>query len=300
MVHSLPVAACLKRGRPGIEVLWLVSPRFAPVVELCSSVDQVLLKPKKLLDLPAVVRQAGPFDLALDVQGLFVSGLAVGLSRAPLRYGYHWQREFSGLFSRKVLPDPTSFHVVDQYMDVARAAGGQGEQAEFCLSPRAEDVERMRQVLREAGWQGGPFVACNPGTAWATKCWPVERFAQLAQQLDEKGVQTGFLGAKPERERFEQIRALASCPVLDLVEKTNIGELIAMISLAAAHVGGDTGSTHIAAALSVPAVGLYSITNPLRTCPYGQIDRCLYDPRGMDRIDAQPVATLVCDALGLE
>jgi len=54
--------------------------------------------------------------------------------------------------------------------------------------------------------------------------------------------------------------------------------------LAVAHVGGDTGSTHIAAALGIPAVGLYSITRPVRSCPYGQIERCLYEPRGLKYI----------------
>ena len=60
--------------------------------------------------------------------------------------------------------------------------------------------------------------------------------------------------------------------------KANIEPVTAEVALklgrAAAHVGGDTGSTHIAAALDKPAVGLYSITRPQRSCPYGQIDRC--------------------------
>jgi ADP-heptose:LPS heptosyltransferase len=74
-----------------------------------------------------------------------------------------------------------------------------------------------------------------------------------------------------------------------LAGRTTIGDLIGLLSLSAVHVGGDTGSTHLAAALGVPAVGLYSMTSPKRSCPYGQISRCLYEPAGLDRIPVPAV-----------
>ena len=64
-----------------------------------------------------------------------------------------------------------------------------------------------------------------------------------------------------------------------------------------AHVGGDTGSTHLAAAMGVPAIGLYSLTSPKRSCPYGKFSRCLYEPRGLDQIRVEDVLCKVKEAL---
>ena len=65
-----------------------------------------------------------------------------------------------------------------------------------------------------------------------------------------------------------------------MIGKTNIPELAALVSLCDAHVAGDTGSTHLAAALDKPAFGVYMLTRPERTGPYGQLHRCrTLDPK---------------------
>ena len=96
----------------------------------------------------------------------------------------------------------------------------------------------------------------------------------------------------------KDIGAAVEGDYVDLTGKTTVAELIAVISLAEAHVGGDTGSTHIAAGLAVPAIGLYSATRPERSCPYGQIDRCIFRPEGLDKIEASDVFSLVQEAIG--
>jgi len=286
VVCTLPVASALKKGFPGCEIVWACDPRFSSIVECCPSVDQVIVvKPGFKKKTWPVFDQ--PFDVALDMQGLLKSALVVWRAKAPKKMGYHWQREGAFLFSSRVVPDPTSLHVVDQYVDVARAAGGQAHRAEFNLVPKPEDLEAMRTKLDERK-VGERFVIVNPGAAWATKRWPSEHCAQLADFLHEKCVDTVLIGSKGEKVLGDSIRALTP-NTKDMAGETNIRQLIALISLSSAHVGGDTGSTHIAAALNVPAIGLYSITRPERSGPYCQISRCHYDPQGLSHIRPEPV-----------
>ncbi|HVL40143.1 MAG TPA: glycosyltransferase family 9 protein, partial [Fimbriimonadaceae bacterium] len=91
-------------------------------------------------------------------------------------------------------------------------------------------------------------------------------------------------------------RSCRTAPAM-LAGQTTIRELIALLSLAEAHVGGDTGSTHLMAALGRPAIGLYSITRPQRSCPYGQIERCLYDPQALAAIHPEAVMAKLEQAL---
>src|SRR5262249_59678392 len=57
-----------------------------------------------------------------------------------------------------------------------------------------------------------------------------------------------------------------------LSPKTTIGDLVVLARGAALMVSGDTGPTHIAAAIGTPIVGLYGPTRPVRNGPLSPFD----------------------------
>lgn len=296
-VCTLPVAAAIKSSFPDSVITWAVDPRFAGIIECSKAVDEIVrvkpgFAPKSWPSVP------GDFEYALDMQGLSKSGLVVARAKAKHKLGYHWQRELAPFFSSKVLPDPTSLHVVDQYVDVARYIGAQADVADFQMYPLEEDRTKMQSLLAENGITGA-FVIANAGAGWVTKRWPGEHYARLAELLAEKGIQFALLGGKAagDVEAAESVVSESKVPIVNLLGKSSVRELVALISLANAHVGGDTGSTHVAAALGVPAIGLYSITKPERSCPYGQIHRCHYDPDSLSNIDPVNVFGTVWEAI---
>jgi ADP-heptose:LPS heptosyltransferase len=278
VVHTLPVAVALKRSDPQGEIVWMVDAPFREIVDRCPAVDVVVVRDKAPRSALRQARGLGPFDLALDMQGLLKSALVVASARARRRLGYHWQREGSRLASSPVLPDPGSVHVVDQYVDVARAAGAEADRAEWGLAPTDEDLAQAKLALKEAGWAGEPIVAMNAGAGWATKRWHPREFAGLARHLAKNGLATAFLGAPGERGVWDSVAAHDPGPALDLIGRTSVGALVGLVSMAEAHVGGDTGSSHIAAALGKPAFSVFTLTRPERSCPYGQLSRC-FDAR---------------------
>jgi lipopolysaccharide heptosyltransferase I len=284
VVCSLPAAVALRSSYPDSEIVWCVDKRFAGIVELCGSVDRVVVWPKSSGEQKPILRELGEFDAAFDLQGLMKSALIVGRCKANRKLGYHWQREGSWLFSQRVLPDKSSLHVTDQYVDVVRAFGAECERAEFSLKPNESDVAKVRSLL-----PGGEIVVCNAGAGWASKRWPAAHFAALANALHSEGKRVAFVGAESDRGVFEEVKRAGATNAFDLIGRTNVKELVALISIAKAHVGGDTGSTHIAAALGTTAVGLYSITRPERSCPYGQRHNTLYDQAGLDKITPDQV-----------
>ena len=153
------------------------------------------------------------------------------------------------------------------------------------MVPLGTDKESVKSLLKSVGIEG-PFVVMNAGAGWASKRWLPAHFGMLAEMLAAKGVQSVLIGGKApaDIEAAEQVISASTVPIVSLLGKTTVRELIALISLGNGHVGGDTGSTHIAAALGVPAIGLYSITKPARSCPYGQIHRCHYSEIGLNEI----------------
>lgn len=265
----------MKSLDPTAEVVWAVDKRFAGVPKLCGSIDHVIELDGSVGSWGRQVRALGKFDFALDMQGLAKSAWVVANAKAGRKLGYHWQREGSALASGKVWPDPTSLHVVDQYIDVARAAGATVGTATFDLNPAEEDIEVMSERLVDAGWDGtSKIVLCNAGAGWATKRWAPENFAFVAEKVREAGGQVAFLGTEGDRPAYAAVQEADKGETIDMLGKSNVRQLVALVSLSSVHLAGDTGSTHIAAALGKPAVGVYTLTNPVRCCPYLQFDRC--------------------------
>lgn len=254
--------------------MWLCDHRFADLPRGCRHVNQVVEIPKEIRDWRPAIHGLGKFDAAFDLQGLLKSAIPVALSHSDAKFGYHWQREGSWLFSSAVLPRPTSIHVVDQYIDVTAPAGGDLGPADFGLRPTSDALESITAKLEKRGWNGNPTAVFNCGAGWSTKRWPAESYARLADFLAELGLPIIFVGTAKESEIVHGVQAHMNGDSISMAGETSISELVALLSLAKMHVAGDTGSIHIAAALGTACVGIYTLTNPARSCPYGQLERC--------------------------
>lgn len=290
VVHALPVSAVLKRSFPHLQVTWITEERCAEMVTGNPYVHDVLTIPGKAwrhgMWSPRVWREvrqmvdllrAHRFQMTIDLQGLLKSAVVAWLTGAPTRIGYHWQREGAWLFNRVVPKEPTSVHVVQEYLDVARFLGAETEPVEFPLYIPPEADERVRLLLQGEGISSADgFISINPSAGRAFKRWRIERWAELITLIDQRHhLPVVLVGSKADRPLAEDIRARTSVPFVDTVGKTNLKELSAILRRSLLHICGDTGSAHISAALGTPVIGLYGPTNHLRTSPYGQEHRII-------------------------
>lgn len=284
VVCGTAAATAIKQADPSGEIVWMVDKRFRGIVDCCRSVDQVVVAEKRPRALYDQVKNLGAFDYAFDLQGLLKSSLPVHWATANKKFGYHWQREGARFLIPQVVPDKDSIHIVDQLVDCVRASGlpvSDGP-ASFDLAAWPEDVEKMLGVLCEAGRRvGRPLVLMNAGAGWATKRWSPENFAALTNTLHQHDIDVAYLGTEADRSAFEEVAMRCASRPIDLLGKSSVRELVALVGMADLHVAGDTGSTHLAAALGRPCIGLYTLTRPERCCPYGQITTS----RSIDRED---------------
>jgi hypothetical protein len=158
VVHALPVSAALKRSFAHLQITWIVEERCAEMVTGNPYLHEVLTIPGKAwrhgawhprtwqeVQRIVGVLRSRHFQLTIDLQGLLKSAVVAWLTGAPVRIGYHWQREGAWLFNRVVPKEPSSKHAVQEYLDVARYLGAETEPVEFPLF-----------IPREAEEQGLP------------------------------------------------------------------------------------------------------------------------------------------------
>jgi heptosyltransferase-1 len=266
VLHALPAVACLKRSFPDSRLIWVIAPKWVPLLDANPYVDEVLpFNRKRLRDLSRAIRtlRALKPDLAVDFQGLLQSAMVARLAR-PRRFvgfGKKSARERLACRLYKSRVEPSATHVVDRNMELAASCGARRECIEFPI-PAGVSEGRL---------PGGRFVLASPFAGWPGKQWPLSYYGQLAKLLAERRI-TLVTNVTPER-----ASDLAGIPNLQ-THVSSIAGLIDATRRAAGIVGLDSGPLHLAAALGKPGVALYGPTDPARNGPYGSTIRMLRAP----------------------
>jgi ADP-heptose:LPS heptosyltransferase len=158
-------------------------------------------------------------------------------------------------------------HVVDINLGLLSVLGITAPAREFPIG--AIDSAAARSAREQAG---GAYALLNPGAAWPNKRWPAERFAAIATELRARhGLMSVVLWGPGEEALAKAVAASANGAAI-VSAKTTIADLVALARGAVLMVSGDTGPTHIAAALGTPIVGIYGPTRPARNGPMSPLD----------------------------
>ena len=308
VVHAIPVAAALRRAFPAARIDWLVSAKHREILDLVPVIDRRLV----INDRPSTLRepQGRPehgrratgsgrggtassgtsliaaigelrrsrYDVAIDLQGLIKSAVLARASGAPRVVGFSWRyaRERVARLFYTAAYDPgrgglfdarETRHVVDINLGLLSVLGITGAAREFPIDDVDSDAARL--VRQQAG---GRYALLNPGAAWPNKRWPPSRLAAIATELRARhGLMSVVLWGPGEEPLAAEVVA-ASGGAAVMSPKTSIADLVALARRASLMVSGDTGPTHIAAALGTPLVGIYGPTRPARNGPMSPID----------------------------
>jgi len=279
VVHALPFLAAIRRRWPEASITWVINRGLRSLVEGHPDLDEVISFDRGLIrpgptGLARLVRflldlRRHRFDLAIDLQGLFRSGLMAWSTVAKYRVGLAEAREGAILFyTHPIATGGTRLHAVDRLLRVAEALGAVTEPARFDV-PISESDRRWAKATLASHL--GPRLVVNVGARWLTKRWPPSHFAEVARRaVVENGASLIAVGASEDRPLVDELlAALAPLPCLDLCGLTSLPRLAAISAEADVFLSNDTGPLHLAAATGTKVVGVYTCTNPKRTGPYG-------------------------------
>lgn len=268
--HTLAVVQAIQRQYPDAEITWIIGKTEAMLMQDLPNVKLVPFDKKSgWKGIFTIWKQLAHkrFDFLLNMQTAFrASILSLGI-KADKKIGFNKDRarEMQWLFTNQKVEQTTSPHVLDGQMMFAKAIGVTDLTPKWQLPISMETVEKAKQWLDPMCKN----VVISPCSSKSEKDWLIERYAEIANWLIAQNINVILVGspAKRELEMTAYIQQLAP-NVQNLVGKTSLKEIAALLKLADLVISPDTGSAHIASIQGTPVIGLYAIHNPRRTAPY--------------------------------
>lgn len=280
IAHSLPVLSALRQRFPNAHISWIVNRSYAPILDGHPDLNETILFDRAALRkrwikgsvefgrfLHGLRRRQ--FDLVIDLQGLFRTGLMTLATGAAVRIGLASAREGARLSYTHSIDDRAGVtHAVDRYWRVIEALGNAPPYKTFHVPVQDDARTWARTTL--SGFPK-PWLAVGVGSRWLTKRWPPAHFAQLiARAQVEFGGTAVFVGTPEETELALQAQSLLSGPTCQLTGRTSLPQLVAVLADADVMIANDTGPLHLAVALGRPVVAPYTCTLIEKTGPYRQ------------------------------
>jgi lipopolysaccharide heptosyltransferase I len=289
IVHALPVLTALRRHLPSARIAWVVEEPYLPLLEGHPDLDEVLsvrlrtwrnrlLRPSTYHEIATFLERLQSFsaDIAFDLMGNHKSAMITALSLADRRIGltYQSRREPSSAFWLSEFVNPMKDHAVDRMLALLEALDVPPGPVDFGGSRLFRPPDATSLVNRLA--QTESSVVIHPGTAWGNKCYPPDRWGQVATILGERlQVKTSVVASPGEENLARQVVEDAAGHASE-VFAPDLHSLAELLRDAKLVLGGDTGPLHLAHALGTRVLCVMGPTDPARTGPYGSLDLALW------------------------
>lgn len=221
------------------------------------------------------------FDIVLDFSLDHWYSFYAKILGIKKRIGFNYKRRGRFLTEKIDIKGYSQKHIVGYYMLLLKIIGIRPQAGHLELFVPDADKIRAKNCLKEFGLaQDDLLIAIAPGAgaSWgqdaAFKHWPLLNFSKLIEKIViELNAKVILLGDTSERPIADAIKGLTKCNFIDLVGKTDLLQLIALISNCRLLITNDGGPMHIAVALGVKSVSIFGPVDDLVYGPYPETDR---------------------------
>lgn len=272
--HALAVVRAIQDTWPETRLTWIIGRTEAALMADIPGIEFIIFDKRQgrraYRDL-RVKLDDRRFDVALCLHASMRVNRIYRMIRTPVRLGYDRQRarDFQWLFTNRRIPAVPEQHVLDAMMSFAHYIGVPPRPLRWDIPLTNANREFARRHVGE-----GPSLVispCSTQRARNYRNWSAENYAAAANHASRRyGCRIVLTGGPSELEAGygRTISGLCGPQTVNLVGKTSLKELLAVLEAADALLCPDSGPAHMATAAGTPVIGLYATSNPARTGPY--------------------------------
>lgn len=261
----------IREAHPDDHLTLLTTPPFAPLAKASGWFDHIDTdgRPNGLMaEFRMLLRLRGEhYDRVYDLQTSSRSSAYFQLLRpGPPQ----WSGIARGCSHPHANPRRDFMHTLERQADQLKFAGIWPDAP---TEPGTAPPPDLSFMVDKAADTTLPYALLVPGGSAhrLDKRWPTGRFAQLAKELREKGLEIYVIGGPQESPLAAEIAAVAG-HIHDLTGKTDFADIARLGAGATLAVGNDTGPLHLIAAAGAPTVALFSdASDPALCAPRGKV-----------------------------
>jgi len=280
LVLMLPALKALRKATQGKKItLMIAEPKVAEIIKGENLIDEVILhdrrvsqslykKCKFILEM-----REKKFDLAIVAShtNALRGSLLTLLMGIKHRVGQDIKGQ--GLFYTTKVPFSSNLHETDGSIRIMEAMGISMAEKIPSLSLEKEDQASAISFLNSQKIESGKYLIgmhIGSGYKQTFKRWPEERFANLADMINDK-YQCNIImtGGPQEATLVKETMTLSHSKIINASGKLTIGQTASLIEKCDLFISNDSGLAHIAAAVNTPLIVLFGLTNINRIAPKG-------------------------------
>ena len=273
-----PALRALKIAYPQSHLALLIRPLVADLMATHPYVNEVIVDSKgkgfnrlhSFYKSVSEIRRWG-FNLAVVLHPTsFRNALIPFLAGIPERIGSNVSGR--GILLTQTCTDQTDLHEIHRYLRVLELIDIHEPNAKLEFWHTDADRHAARQILAAHGISPKErLIGVNLGTTWRTKRWSLENFAAVITQVQKRFEARILLtGSTTEIPLGEALAQTTQVETINLIGKTTLLQLGALIESCDLYLTCDSGPMHIAAAVGTPTIALFGPTSPIRHGPYGE------------------------------
>ncbi len=273
--HALAVIRRLQDNWPDTRITWIIGKTEASLMEEVQDVDMIVFDKSRGRQAYDDVRsqlEGRRFDVALCMHASMRINLLCRSLPADVRLGFDRARarDFQWLFTNRRIPAAVGEHALEAMMGFATAIGAEPTELRWDL-PLPAAARDFAAQYRDPDKRLVVISPCSSQRSRNFRNWSIPNYAATISHLQEEYDCTIVLTGgrtKLEQEYGQVLAACANPGIANLIGKTSLPEVAAMIESADLLICPDSGPAHMATALGTSVVGLYATSNPGRTGPY--------------------------------
>lgn len=204
------------------------------------------------------------FDIVYDPargEGIMEHSIIMFLSGIPYRIGF--EKDGCGFLyniKRKFLPDVP---ILKQNLLLLEQIGIHSTDTTIHICLPEKDIEFVKHLIKN---EKTFFVVIHPEATWHAKyrCWPIENFVEIAKRIISNyyEIKVIILGGKEDKINNKIFASLKNPFIINMIGKTTLGQMMAIIKHSHLFIGNDSGPLHIARAFKIPSIGIFGPTSP--------------------------------------
>ncbi len=272
VILTTPAVEVLRKNFPHAKISMIVAAATRDLVEGNPYLNEVIMDDRKGVHrgmlgfwrLARLLRQR-KFDLAVVFHTKRRTNAFCFLAGIPDRIGYHNNKW--GFLLTKRIKDVRPLgekHESEYCLNVLRFLGIENGRGQMSL-PLEKGAELWAEdFFRQCHFEPVErIVAIHLGASGPEKRWPVERFAETMNSLQEKyPCQFVLIGAADIQVLALDMKPLLKVPSHDLTGQTSVSQLASLLKRCHLLISNDSGPVHVAAAVGTPVVSIFTRNQP--------------------------------------